>query len=74
MEDAHASVLTLKQHPHCGFFGIYDGHNGTLTSRWCAEHVHNHIDQLQTFEHPLIQVRLESLFRHLIFFFAGTFT
>jgi len=37
MEDAHCVLLNVGPHPRSGFFGIFDGHSGSLCSRYVAE-------------------------------------
>jgi len=37
MEDAHCVHLTLGDHPRSAMFGIFDGHSGSLCSRYVAE-------------------------------------
>lgn len=32
MEDAHRIAFDLKNHKDSAFFGVFDGHAGTLTS------------------------------------------
>jgi len=37
MEDAHCVLLSVGQHSRSGFFGIFDGHSGSICSRYVAE-------------------------------------
>jgi len=46
MEDAHTIVLSLPNHPGVGFFGIFDGHSGSLCSEYIAERLVHEVDKL----------------------------
>jgi len=46
MEDAHCMHLTLEQHPLAAFFGIFDGHSGSLCSKYIAEKLAQNIDKV----------------------------
>lgn len=37
MEDAHCVALTVGDHAHSALFGIFDGHSGSVCSRFVAE-------------------------------------
>jgi len=37
MEDAHCIMLSVGAHPRSAFFGIFDGHSGSLCSKYVAE-------------------------------------
>eukprot|EP01125_Pyxidicula_operculata_P010027 TRINITY_DN3294_c2_g1_i1.p1 TRINITY_DN3294_c2_g1~~TRINITY_DN3294_c2_g1_i1.p1 ORF type:complete len:608 (-),score=247.48 TRINITY_DN3294_c2_g1_i1:647-2470(-) len=39
MEDAHSALLSFKNHSNSGFFGVFDGHNGTQASVWASKSV-----------------------------------
>eukprot|EP00796_Vickermania_ingenoplastis_P013267 gene13267-9110_t len=39
MEDDHSLVLL----PNGGFFGVYDGHGGDTTAKFCAAHLHEFV-------------------------------
>jgi len=65
MEDAHSVVLDMKNHPDCGFFAVFDGHNGTLASRWCAKNVPSEMAKLKAFVPKDIEkkmIELDSLY------------
>jgi len=46
MEDAHTVVLSMPKHADTGFFGIFDGHSGSLCSTYIAERLVFDVDQL----------------------------
>jgi len=50
MEDAHTVEVTLQSHPNSGFFGIWDGHAGSLCAEFLAERMHLEIDKLASFD------------------------
>jgi len=39
MEDAHCVQLTVGNHPSSAIFGIFDGHSGSLCSRYVSEKI-----------------------------------
>eukprot|EP01062_Namystynia_karyoxenos_P018343 TRINITY_DN16827_c0_g3_i1.p1 TRINITY_DN16827_c0_g3~~TRINITY_DN16827_c0_g3_i1.p1 ORF type:complete len:314 (+),score=88.49 TRINITY_DN16827_c0_g3_i1:120-1061(+) len=43
MEDAHTTKLHLRDGEVSGFFGVYDGHCGQATARFCGEHLHEKV-------------------------------
>ncbi|KPI90791.1 putative protein phosphatase 2C [Leptomonas seymouri] len=45
MEDAHTLLLLDKG----GFFGIYDGHSGAATSKYCGEYMFQFVHQTSAF-------------------------
>jgi len=47
MEDAHSLVLSMPRHPNCGFFGIFDGHSGSLCSRYISQQLPKAIDEVE---------------------------
>jgi serine/threonine protein phosphatase PrpC len=47
MEDAHTIVLTMAKHPDTAFFGIFDGHSGSLCSNYISERLYKDVDELQ---------------------------
>lgn len=49
MEDAHCVELTLSKHPNYAFFGIFDGHSGSLCATYMAEHLYKNIDSVEDF-------------------------
>eukprot|EP01126_Amoeba_proteus_P045318 TRINITY_DN5067_c0_g1_i20.p1 TRINITY_DN5067_c0_g1~~TRINITY_DN5067_c0_g1_i20.p1 ORF type:complete len:354 (-),score=74.76 TRINITY_DN5067_c0_g1_i20:172-1233(-) len=46
MEDAHTIVLSMARHSDTGFFGIFDGHSGSLCANFIADRLHNEVDKL----------------------------
>lgn len=46
MEDAHTIVLNLPKHEGTAFFGIYDGHSGSLCSNYMADRLYKDVDDL----------------------------
>jgi serine/threonine protein phosphatase PrpC len=62
MEDAHCAVLSLPRHKDWSFFGVFDGHNGTVASTWMAEHLPTRLDALDDLKFESIIVRLKSAF------------
>lgn len=46
MEDDHSLVLL----PDGGFFGVYDGHGGDTTAKFCAEHLHYFVFESEAFK------------------------
>jgi len=46
MEDAHTVVLSLPRHPDTAFFGIFDGHSGSLCSHFIANRLYKDVDEL----------------------------
>jgi len=46
MEDAHSVVLSLPKHSDTAFFGIFDGHSGSLCSQYVATHLYKNLDEL----------------------------
>lgn len=57
MEDAHCVHLSLSKHTDYSFFGVFDGHNGTVASTWIAEHLAHRLDELESFTPESIAVR-----------------
>lgn len=52
MEDAHTLVLSLPKHNNFAYFGIFDGHSGSLCSNYISERLVHEVDNLTSFEHP----------------------
>lgn len=50
MEDAHSAKLSLERHPSSAYFGIFDGHSGSLCSNYIGERLVTEIDKLETFD------------------------
>lgn len=50
MEDAHAHVLPLEDNDSLSFFGVFDGHGGTLAARFAAKHLLTYIRVSDAFE------------------------
>jgi protein phosphatase len=46
MEDAHTIILNMENHPMSGFFGIFDGHSGSLCSKFVAEVLPKNLSKL----------------------------
>lgn len=46
MEDAHTIVLKMNKHSDTAFFGIFDGHSGSLCSNYMADRLFDDVDQL----------------------------
>lgn len=46
MEDAHTIVLSLPKHADTAFFGVFDGHSGSLCSNFVADKLHKDVDEL----------------------------
>lgn len=40
MEDAHKTILDFVN-PGDGYFGVFDGHAGSMTAEWCAQRLHS---------------------------------
>jgi len=49
MEDAHAIQLSLPKHSDHAFFGIFDGHSGSLCATYMSEHLYKNIDAVEDF-------------------------
>lgn len=49
MEDAHCVELTLPKHQDYAFFGIFDGHSGSLCANYMAENLYKNIDSVEDF-------------------------
>jgi serine/threonine protein phosphatase PrpC len=49
MEDAHCIELSLPKHSDQAFFGIFDGHSGSLCATYMAEHLYKNIDSVEDF-------------------------
>jgi len=47
MEDAHCIELSLPKHSDVAFFGIFDGHSGSLCATYMAEHLFKNIDAVE---------------------------
>jgi serine/threonine protein phosphatase PrpC len=50
MEDAHTLQLSMENHPNAGYFGIFDGHSGSLCSNYISERLILEIDKLASFD------------------------
>lgn len=55
MEDAHTCVLNLGGEKRCAFFGVFDGHCGPNTARFCGENLHKRL----TSDPAFIEGRIE---------------
>jgi protein phosphatase len=49
MEDAHCVELTMPKHQDYAFFGIFDGHSGSLCANYMAENLFKNIDAVEDF-------------------------
>lgn len=48
MEDVHTYVANFAERLDWGYFGVFDGHAGKETARWCGSHLHELIyDSIQ---------------------------
>ncbi|KAF9924489.1 Protein phosphatase 2C 2 [Linnemannia zychae] len=43
MDDAHATLLRMKNANGTAFFAVYDGHGGNSVANYCGKHLHNFI-------------------------------
>jgi len=50
MEDAHVSVIGMPGAPECSFFGVFDGHGGSLVALQTADKLVNKIAQRPEFK------------------------
>jgi len=50
MEDAHTLQLCMEHHPETGYFGIFDGHSGSLCSNYISERLVKEVDKLPVFD------------------------
>jgi len=50
MEDAHTVILKMKNHPMSGFFGIFDGHSGSICSKFVANVLPKNLDKLSQWD------------------------
>jgi len=48
MEDAHTINLSLDNHKNSAFFGIFDGHSGSLCSKYISQNLPKKIDEKVT--------------------------
>jgi serine/threonine protein phosphatase PrpC len=46
MEDDHTVKLSLSRHPDFAFFGIFDGHSGSVCARFMADILYKNLDNL----------------------------
>jgi serine/threonine protein phosphatase PrpC len=49
MEDAHCVILEMEKHPGWGLFAVFDGHEGSDTSAYCASHLWKKLDSCEEF-------------------------
>jgi len=49
MEDAHCVELALPKHQDYAFFGIFDGHSGSLCANFMAENLYKNLDSVEDF-------------------------
>lgn len=55
MEDEHDVRLKLGNRPQLGFFGIYDGHSGSLAAEWASKNLApNFLEKLEIFDQESI--------------------
>eukprot|EP01125_Pyxidicula_operculata_P001286 TRINITY_DN11187_c0_g1_i1.p1 TRINITY_DN11187_c0_g1~~TRINITY_DN11187_c0_g1_i1.p1 ORF type:complete len:355 (+),score=81.17 TRINITY_DN11187_c0_g1_i1:84-1148(+) len=50
MEDAHTIELSLPKHNNTAFFGIFDGHSGSLCSKYVAANLYKNFNELDNFD------------------------
>eukprot|EP00906_Rhabdomonas_costata_P021573 RCo031304 len=62
MEDAHTCVLNLGGSKRCAFFGVYDGHCGQNTARFCGENLHKRLTSDPAFADGRYEEALSSAF------------
>jgi len=61
MEDAHTIILSLDKHPESAFFGIFDGHSGSVCSKFVAEILPKNLDKItQWNENDIARVVMET--------------
>jgi serine/threonine protein phosphatase PrpC len=46
MEDSHTIILNMENHPETGFFGIFDGHSGSICSKYISDLLPKNLDKL----------------------------
>lgn len=66
MEDAHSVILGLNNHPNISFFGVFDGHNGSGSSKWLSSNLHNYFDNLPSIDEESIKNTCLDVDRDLI--------
>jgi len=49
MEDDHTVELSLPKHPDYAFFGIFDGHSGSLCAHYMAQKLFKNVDNIENF-------------------------
>lgn len=50
MEDAHTTLLSLKEDKDAAFFAVFDGHGGSKVAHYCGEHLHTTITQTEQYK------------------------
>lgn len=66
MEDAHAIALELDEdHPDMSFFGVFDGHGGTVTAQYSASRIVNKIKSTDEFKRGELNEALVTAFLEL---------
>lgn len=48
-EDAHAHVMPIKSNKDLSFFGVFDGHGGSMASQYAASNVLSYIEQTDAY-------------------------
>jgi len=49
MEDAHVAVVDMENHKGWALFAVFDGHDGSETSVFCAENIYKKLDSCKEF-------------------------
>jgi len=55
MEDGHSVVLNMEDHVGWGYFGIFDGHEGSDTATFCSDNLWKALDQCEIFSEESIK-------------------
>eukprot|EP01084_Bolivina_argentea_P102225 183173_1 len=50
MEDDHLCRFIMSKHPNYSLFGVFDGHNGSLASKYLAENLYKVLNDLSDLE------------------------
>ncbi|CCW62819.1 unnamed protein product [Phytomonas sp. EM1] len=68
MEDAHTLILLEEG----GFFGVYDGHGGPSTSKFCGEHMYEFVSKAPAFLNGNIEKALYDGFMEIDNYLHGS--
>jgi len=55
VEDGHSVVLNMEDHTGWGYFGIFDGHEGSDTATFCSDNLWKALDQCEIFSEESIK-------------------